>query len=145
MRILVRCREEVEEGFKMKEPYVLVSIRDPDKPNVKVKKSALCKAILSLAFHDAEPSESLRLPPEIRLMTDEDANAIWQFVRQPREGVGAIVVHCEQGMSRSPAVAAAIAVGLGQDNSKFLKQYQPNGFVFATVCRACGEQTSTFH
>jgi predicted protein tyrosine phosphatase len=133
MKIVVKCRGEVEEGFLMREPYVLISIRDPDKPKVKVKKSGLCRAILTLAFHDAEPTESLRLPPDIRLMTDKEAALIWQFVREHQGSVRAIVVHCEQGMSRSPAVAAGIAVGLGLDDRKFFARYQPNEYVRSLV------------
>jgi len=139
MKIVVRCRDEVEEGFLIREPYMLISIRDPDKPKVRVKKSGLCKAVLSLAFHDAEPTESLRLPPDIRLMTAKDAADIWRFVREHQDAVRAIVVHCEQGMSRSPAVAAGVAAGLGLDDRKFFERYQPNEFVRSLVSEASSQ------
>lgn len=133
IKIIVCCREEIERGLLMREPYVLISIRDPDKPRVKAKKNGLCRAMLCVAFHDAEPSASMKLPAGIQLMTNEDAEAIWQFVNEHRDRVGAVVIHCEQGMSRSPAVAAGIAIGLNGDPSKFLQAYQPNQFVLSLV------------
>jgi hypothetical protein len=42
-------------------------------------------------------------------------------------------VHCELGMSRSPAVAAAICLGLGEDSTRFFEEYQPNQFVYRLV------------
>jgi len=35
-----------------------------------------------------------------------------------------------QGMSRSPAVAAAICLGLGEDSTRFFEEYQPNQHVY---------------
>jgi hypothetical protein len=36
-------------------------------------------------------------------------------------------------MSRSPAVAAAICKGLGGDDRRFFREYQPNEFVYRLV------------
>jgi len=41
-----------------------------------------------------------------------------------------MVVHCEAGMSRSPAVAAAIAEHLGDDPLPYFARYTPNAHVF---------------
>ena len=46
-----------------------------------------------------------------------------------RATLGAIVVHCEQGVSRSPAVAAALCDALGLDGRRFWHGYQPNKHV----------------
>jgi predicted protein tyrosine phosphatase len=125
VKIRVTDRETVEQGLVMHEPYVLISIRDPDKRRVRVPKSPLCRAILELVFHDAEPVPGFTPTDPITYMTKEDAKAIWRFVREHDGSYEAIVVHCEQGMSRSPSVAAALARELGVDEKKFWDDYMP--------------------
>ncbi len=44
--------------------------------------------------------------------------------------IGAIVVHFEQGMSRNPAVAAALAEALGEDPTTIVAWTQPNQTVY---------------
>ena len=133
VKICVTDRETVEQGLVMREPYVLISIRDPGKRRVRVPRSPLCMAILRLAFHDAEPVPGFTPTDAIKYMTKADAKAIWRFVCKHAGGYAAIVVQCEQGMSRSPAVAAAMAKGLGVDEKKFWGEYQPNRYVYDCV------------
>jgi len=68
-------------------------------------------------------------------MTEDAARQIWRCVAKHKATVGTIVVQCEQGMSRSSAVAAAIAKGLGLDEAPFWREYQPNRYVYARMCR----------
>jgi predicted protein tyrosine phosphatase len=75
----------------------------------------------------------MTLPENITLMTREQAKQICEFVRKWDGHVGSVVVHCEQGMSRSPAVAAAISKCLGLDERSFYRQYQPNRHVYRLV------------
>ena len=64
-------------------------------------------------------------------MTAEQAEKIWQFVDDQKDRVGgAVVVHCEAGVSRSPAVAAALCKGLGGNDLQFFRRYQPNMHVY---------------
>ena len=86
--------------------------RDSDAARARVPKVAGLRGVLHLAFDDAEPTGSFQLPADIKLMTQHQTRRIWRFVRYHREQVGAFVVQCHQGMSRSPAVAAAIALYL---------------------------------
>ena len=139
LQIRVTDRESIEAGVVMRVPYVLISIRDPDKQPVRIRRSGLCRAVLELAFHDAEPLPGFRPTMQITYMTEADAEAIWRFVREHDGAYRAIVVHCEQGMSRSPAVAAALAEGLGVDSRRFWREYQPNQFVFNRVKNAVAE------
>ena len=136
MRIIATDRESVERGLVMREPYILISIRDPDKRPVRIRHCPLCKGILELAFHDAEPIDGFVPTDAITCMTEADARAIWDFVRRHEGDYEAIVVHCEQGMSRSPGVAAALARGLGIDDCLFWGEDQPNEYVCRTVLRS---------
>jgi predicted protein tyrosine phosphatase len=68
-------------------------------------------------------------------MTSADAEAVCRFVDEHDPYVGAVVVHCEQGMSRSPAVAAALALAYGGDFRRFFRNYQPNRWVYSLLDR----------
>jgi predicted protein tyrosine phosphatase len=136
LKLIVTDRESIERGFLVRGAYALISIRDPDRRRVKIPRSPLLKATLELAFHDAEPSAGFLLPENIRLMSEEDAAEIWRFVRELPVEVETLVVHCEQGMSRSPAVAAGLSLGLGTDPDFFRKNYQPNAYVLNLVAQS---------
>jgi predicted protein tyrosine phosphatase len=73
-------------------------------------------------------------------MTRDNARAIWDFVLRYRDHVETIVVHCEQGMSRSPAVAAAICRALGGDDGQFFQQYSPNQYVYGLLLETIPEE-----
>lgn len=130
MRLEVYCRDEVERGVVIHGAYALISIRDPDKPRVRFNRSSGLRAVLELAFHDSEPTGGVKLPAEIVLFDDEQARMICEFITALRSEVDVVVVHCEQGMSRSPAVAAGVATILGESTDVFFSDYQPNRFVY---------------
>lgn len=135
MQILVADRGTIERGFLVRSSYALISICDPDAHPARVPKCSALKATLHLAFHDAEPVANLRLPPRIVPMSEEHAAEIWRFVTRHKDQVGAFVVQCHQGMSRSPAVAAALAVYLGQDDRPFWREHAPNLHVYELMRR----------
>ena len=135
MRFIATDRDSIERGILVRSAYVVISIYDPDKRRACIPKQAGLRDVLYLAFHDAEPSETLELPENIVLMTEDQARQVWEFVGQWAGRVGSIVVHCEQGMSRSPAVAAAICRAFGGDHQYFFREYQPNQYVFRLMNR----------
>lgn len=132
MQFLVFDRRSIERGIVVRTVYALISIRDPDKPAVRPRQSAALRGVLFLAFHDAEPTRTRKqsLPPGICLMQPDHAAEIWDFVRAHRDKVGTIVCHCEQGMSRSPAVAIALAEAFGGDAEAIRAESQPNVYVY---------------
>ena len=136
MEVHVFSRAEIETGIGIKSAYVLVSIRDPGTRQAKVKRQSGLRDVLFLSFHDAEPSANFDLPPETKPITPAQADQIRAFVRKHQSTVGAIVVHCEQGMSRSPAVAAAISDALGLDSRRFWQLYTPNAYIYHAVADA---------
>lgn len=136
MEVHVFGRAEIEEGILIRCAYAVISIRDPGRPRAKIKKQAGLRDQIFLTFHDAEPTIGFNLPAEIKLITPAQADEICDFVHRHKTTVGAIVVHCEQGMSRSPAVAAAISDALGLDPGRFWQLYTPNQHVYHTVAHA---------
>ena len=139
MEFLVRDRDSIEHGILVRSSYVVISIRDPDKRRAHIPKHSGLRDVLHLAFHDAEPSAGMTLPDDVVLMSSEQAKQIWQFVRRWEGEVGAVVVHCEQGMSRSPAVAAALCRAYGGDETPFFREFQPNRFVYRLMVGCQGE------
>lgn len=135
MQFIVEDRATVEDGIAISLPYIVISIHDPGRYPPHVPRTAGLRGVLTLAFHDAEPCASLELPSVIKLMTEADAERIWQFVQEHRDAIGAIVCHCEQGMSRSPAVAAALAEALGEDPAPITRWAQPNQHVYELLKR----------
>ena len=133
MEFHVADREGIERGVLVPSAYIVISIYDPDREKPNVKHQAGLLAVLQLAFHDAEPTT---LDRQLTMMSDDQARQIWRFVDQHKDAVGTVVVHCESGMSRSPAVAAALCAGLGGDETDFFQAFQPNGHVYRLVRNA---------
>ena len=141
MDIGVTDRETVENGLLGRAPFALISITDPDLPPAAVPSQIMMRALLRLSFDDAQPGdEPLGGAERLRLISEADAEAVWRFVVQYAPEVRRLVVHCEAGWSRSPAVAAAIAHGIGDDATSFFRDYRPNPFVFRTLLAATPPQ-----
>ena len=136
MEIHVFSRVKVETGIPIKGPYVVISIRNTGEPRAKVKKQLGLRDVLYLEFSGREPMPGVLMPPEIKIFTPAQADKICKFVHRHKADVGAIVVHCEQGTSRSPAVAAAISDALGLDAKRFWQLYTPNKHVYHLVSEA---------
>ena len=69
-------------------------------------------------------------------MTPKQARQICRFADKHKADVGTFVVHCEQGISRSPAVAAALCKAMGGDGRDFWRDYGPNHHVYRCVLDA---------
>ena len=136
MEFIVADRESIEHGILVRTSYIVISIRDPDRHKARIPRQSGLKGVLYLAFHDAEPSPNLKLPDDIVLMSEDQARQVWDVVRKWEGQVGTVVTQCEQGMSRSPAIAAALCRAYGGDWQSFFREYQPNRFVFDTMERA---------
>ena len=136
MDFIVAGREEIESGIVVRTPYVVISITDPGKRPASIPRATGFRDILRLQFHDAVPAVDFTRPSEIVLMTKDHAESICRFVRLWQTKVETMVVHCEQGMSRSPAVAAAICKVLGGDDREFFREYAPNPYIYQLTLRA---------
>jgi predicted protein tyrosine phosphatase len=136
MKIIVTDRRSIEAGIVVRTPYIIVSIYTPTRPRPEIPRRCGLKAVHYTSFHDVEPTEELSLAPDIVLMTPKHAKAIWRFVKRHHKTVGTIVCHCEQGFSRSPAVALALAKVLGSDVAKIRAHTYPNRHVYRLMCQA---------
>lgn len=112
-------------------PHVVISITSSPDDRARFPVPATCRGVLRVAFADLLPSEVDDATRHL-LFSRADAERIWRFVLEHRS-VARIVVHCDAGHSRSPAVAAAIATWLGQDTATFFSRHDPNPFVLALM------------
>ncbi len=115
-------------------PYVVVSISDPGAPEAVLAESPLRLGVLRLSFFDATADDA-----RFRGATPEDAVRIVEFVARYREAADLIVCQCEAGLSRSPAVAAALSRWLNGHDEEFHRRYQLNLTVYRLVRRAAEE------
>jgi len=76
------------------------------------------------------------------LMTDDHANQILDFVEEMKGKIELLICHCEGGISRSSATAAAILrILTGSDDKIFNDpKYIPNRFVYRKILNAWEER-----
>ena len=127
MEIHVTNRYGIEGGYELKVPYIVISIHSPGLPQGKVPLLPKCLGVLTLCFSDCTSNAPKR--SDIKPFTRRHAQKIRRFV-ESHKGAKGIIVHCEAGRSRSPAVAAALAECFGQDSSHFFYNYNPNQHVY---------------
>lgn len=100
--------------------------------------------ILKLSFFDADEPNGLDVNNVVAansdLMSDEDAEKIANFVENNKNDL--IIVHCDAGISRSSAVAAAILRHYTGNDDRIFDDYSynPNMWVYFKVLKAFGEQ-----
>jgi predicted protein tyrosine phosphatase len=130
MQILVEERRTVETGVALGVPYIVISIHDPGERPAEIPPDPNCQATLWLSFHDADLLQRAATAACDGCLTVADAERIWRFVQEHLPGIRAIVCHCEQGMSRSPAVAQALAEALGVGQRHIVLGRNPNKRVY---------------
>lgn len=92
-------------------------------------------ALLQLSFADRDMIKETT--PEVvakyDLFRPEQAKQIIDFVGENWDKVEAFLIHCEAGISRSPAIAAAITKIAGGEDGYYFKHYSPNRYVYTTI------------
>jgi predicted protein tyrosine phosphatase len=136
MQFIVTDRESLERGIVVKVPYVVVSIRDSNRRQPRIRRGSGLRGVHAIAFDDVEPAAGQELPSDLRLMTEDDAVDIWRFVERHRSEIDAVVCQCEEGMSRGPAIAAALAEALGGDADEILAAADINTHVYKLMTAA---------
>lgn len=112
--------------FRSETPWAVISIKNHDQID-NVFDCPNLKHALWMAFDDAD-----HLIEGMVIFTMPMAKQIWDFV-ESLEGIDTLVIHCNMGFSRSPAVAAAIdKVRIGDDSTYFEKK-SPNRRVYRAM------------
>ena len=97
-----------------------------------LRHAGIDKNIINVAyvqFDDIDSSETVNGETP---MSESDAKTIVDAFMKYKDRVEQIIVHCDAGYSRSPAVAAALAKALGMSDEVYFSsgQYCPNRHVY---------------
>lgn len=136
MKISVYSRSEIEK-VKFSQSHIIISITTVKRDVAQIHENELCVGILRLTFPDLERGNY----PD--LFSHSQARQIWDFVLK-HSTVDLIAIHCDAGMSRSPAIAAALAERFLGDSSEFTepgillenRKYFPNRLVYRIMVDA---------
>lgn len=133
---LVLGREEIKD-FSYEKPYLVISVADPESSDAEMIRSDYLTDVLRLKFDDVgKPFRFQFEKSSDILMTSEQANQILEFVKIYLSEVKLIVCQCEQGVSRSAAIAAALSRILQNEDEYFLKNYLANKFVYELLVQS---------
>ena len=125
---IIICSREHAEEFECGMPWACISIagKDDERPTLSDENRI---DLLELTFDDVTTQV-----PGATLFSDSDAADILDFIETNRRDVRVWMVHCEEGISRSSAVAASIAHYLGLELDELLGgDYDPNQRVLSIM------------
>ena len=125
------------ERLRLPDKYVTISITDPGSRPAVLTDPA-CVAVLRLEFHDLAERPSWPGSDGLVLFTPEMAAQVAAFAERWRSAVSRIVVHCEAGISRSCAVASALALYFTGDDTRQREAGCPNALVYRLMLEAFG-------
>ena len=118
-------------------PHIVVSIADPHAPHPTLRDSLHRLGVLRVAFDDVTAGRR-DFQGDKTPMTPVQAREIRAFVEAHLVDAELIVVHCDAGMCRSPAVAAALWRWLEGTRGPFFDVFRPNPHVYRTMADELG-------
>jgi predicted protein tyrosine phosphatase len=142
MDFFVYSRKAMEAVRPHEVPHVIISITSTPEDLALLRANDHCRGTLRLSFLDADEHSEPRVGGE--LFSLDQAVQIWNFVERHRRDIQRIVVHCDAGISRSPAVAAALAHVLNGNNEEFFSgKYAPNARVYRLLLDTAPKSVSS--
>lgn len=146
MKFLVCSRREVEALSPITDVnHAFISVRTPGDPDeVRLPRSEKTKASYHLDFHDIDlpgkdvTPEYLAEISKLRLFDESMAEMLLGYIEKWSKTLDLelIVVHCDAGISRSPAIAAALERTIfNGDDAEFFEHFHPNRRVYQTILR----------
>jgi len=145
MKFRVCNRPDIGKWNPVGVPHLIISISTPGDEEAEVRLNEFTVDVLRLSFNDLdqEPGPAFRKVYGEPVLFDEKlAVQIRDFVQaNVGRSIKQIVVHCDAGQSRSPAVAAALAKKLNGSDDEFWepsvmyaqRRYSPNRLVYRVL------------
>lgn len=130
MTTFINLGKTQAENFTYQDDWACISIISPESREPDFICNRL-SGIIRLSFHDSDISDE-----GMQIITDEQSLEIVKFVETFYDKVPLIVVHCEAGISRSAAVAAAFTNLYGGSDSHFFRFFHPNMTVYSSIRKA---------
>lgn len=123
------------------EPHLWISVSSTTGTYANLKSNPNCKGILRLIFDDVFESETIpngsSSSIDLKVINANQCIGLWDFVESRINQVEKILVHCDAGVSRAPAIAASLSkVYLGDDSQYFTcGKYLPNLEIYRRLLR----------
>ena len=138
MNFLVSSRARVEHENLAIVPHIIISISTPGHRRSNPVRNEHTLGVIQLRFHDLdrmpEPSAAVHeVYGPIVLFDARHARAVIDLVNDHCLDMKAVIVHCDAGLSRSPALAAALAKKMNGDDDYFFRDYTPNRHVYRVM------------
>lgn len=139
MKFKVLSRKMAENNLYLNEEesnasHIIISITSDIAYPVQIKEGTGCKGIIRFNFDDIS-----RMPKGyetlLELFTDKHAKEILSFVNERVRGIKTIIAHCDAGVSRSSATAAALSKILNNKDDIYFKNYVPNMRVYTEILK----------
>ncbi|HRH42136.1 MAG TPA: hypothetical protein PKY82_10860 [Pyrinomonadaceae bacterium] len=129
-QFLALSREEIKH-FTSESPYLIIYVTDPNYSDAEIAESPNLIDIIRLKFDDVGKPSKFQFEETTDIsMSETQAKQILEFVKKYLSEVKLIVCQCEQGMSRSPAMAGALSRILQNEDEYFLQNYWANRWVY---------------
>lgn len=129
------------EQFKSDVPWAAISITtEPPWPDLSEENRV---GLLQLEFLDAEfVRPTHKWGAGFHIFDEDDAIQLLDFVKEMWPQVECFMVHCAAGISRSPAVAAAIEKIYYGDDQYWFNTRTPNMLVYSKILNVHNEKYS---
>ena len=115
------------------ETHIIVSISTPRDRAARIATNDKTLGIVRLWFHDLDRYvEECMADIKHELFQPSQADMILDLLDKHPDAE-LFVVHCDAGLSRSPAVAAAISKITTGEDQEYFKRYHPNMLVYRTI------------
>ena len=135
MEILVMSREQAR-LFEHDKPYAIIGINGTHNSEISYIYSDKMVTVLRVEFDDI-----MRPLKGMTLFNADIAEQIWKFVDWIHDEIDLLMVHCDSGISRSAAVAAAISKVYNGHCTKYFNWYCPNQHVYKTMLKNIPHET----
>jgi predicted protein tyrosine phosphatase len=132
MRILVFNRADVQK-VRITGRHAYISLADSDQEPAALPHSEECADILRMFFDDVLDHGDQGRP--ITAFGPEHARQILDFWASVRDRIDTLVIHCNGGQCRSPAIAAAIERIETGDDERWFRSKRPNMLVYRTLLK----------
>lgn len=134
--------ENFPAGWYIDDKDYTTSSMDTKVPNILERHKKENKNIISVIYAQFDDIDSCtEVHGEIPMM-QSDAKHIVDGIEHNINRIQQIIVHCDAGYSRSPAIAAAIAKAFGMDDEEYFSggRYCPNRHVYRTMLNEFAER-----
>lgn len=131
--IVVKSKKYAQE-FKSNEAWAAISVSTNPQEFANLNADNRV-GLLQLSFEDSDLEQPFGEIPKRNLFCKAHAEQVLAFIDEVWDKIDTLLVHCEAGLSRSPAIAAAVScIKNGPETDKmYFVRYMPNRLVYRKI------------